>query len=60
MKKKVKDLKPGDKTPWYEVISVSVTNKFVLANVKFNDGGDQLRRWDDCDTLVEVINGNKV
>ena len=52
---KVRNLKPGDKTPWYEVVSIAISSKFILARVKFNDGGNDLRRWDDIDTLVEVI-----
>lgn len=54
MTKKAKDLKKNDVTEWYTVLEVRVTSTKVIAIIRYNDGGDSQRVWDNPDTLVEV------
>ena len=53
--KSPKQLVAGDKTEWYTVNKVTVTEKTVVAEVTYNDGGTGKREWDiDSATLLEV------
>lgn len=56
MKKKVKDLKPGDVIlEWYKILTVQNTNNnLVLAEVQFLDGGKGTREWANPNHEVDV------
>lgn len=51
----VKDLKPGDKTEWYTVLQVSVTDGKVAVEVQFKDGGTGTRVWDNPEHYLAIM-----
>ncbi len=54
MEKYAKELQAGDKTDHYEVLSVSMEDGKVVATVRFNDGGEDRRVWDEPNTILTV------
>jgi len=53
--KKVSDLKPGDMTPWYKVLSLQKINQELVVDVRFNDGGTSKRSFDDLNQEVPTL-----
>ena len=66
-KKKARDLKIGDCTPWYEVYEIlnpsdendendeNDKRAEVMLKVKYNDGGLGIRCWDNGDWMVDMV-----
>lgn len=54
MIKKAKELKKGDVTEWYTILEVRVTPTKVIATIRYNDGGDSQRVWDDPEATITI------
>lgn len=58
MKKKVRDLQPNDVTEWYTVLEVEVFARSVRAKVRYPDGSEGTRVWDDRNIEVYCSENN--
>lgn len=53
---KAREIQPGDVLPGsYTVLDVDVVPSHVKAHVRFEDGGDGYRVWDDTTAEVPLI-----
>lgn len=56
--KAVKDLVPGDVTPWYTILSSHQEGSKFFFRVLYSDGGEGERVWEDGDLRVPLLGEN--